>query len=133
MHRTVLIAAVTAGLIVAEGCSSAQRTARPARDRNVLTAAELASMPGETLYEGIQRLRPEFLRGRGQLSIEDPSGSLPVVYLDGMRVGGLDVLRTIRVAEVHEVRFYSAADATTRYGTGHPGGVIAVMTRRGGS
>lgn len=131
MHRNVLVAGVTLGLALAWGCGSAQRQGGPTRDRNVLTAMELARVPVETAYDAIQRLRPEFLRSRGKLSLDDPSPPLPVVYVDDMQMGGLDVLRTIRVADVHEIRYYSAADATTRYGTGHVSGVIAVITRRG--
>lgn len=133
MRRNVPAAIVVLGLVLAWACSTAQPQGRPTRDRNVLTAAELQGVPVETVYDAIQRLRPEFLRSRGQVSLENPSASLPVVYLDDIRLGGPDALRTIRVSDVHEIRYLSASDATTRYGTGHAGGVIAVTTRRGGA
>jgi hypothetical protein len=44
--------------------------------------------------------------------------------------GGLDVLEGLYVREIQEMRFLSASDATTRYGTGYPGGIIEVVTRR---
>src|SRR5690606_18046936 len=126
MRRNVPAAIVVLGLVLAWACSPAQPQGRPTRDRNVLTAAELERVPVETAYDAIQRLRPEFLRARGQVSLENRAASLPVVYLDDMWLGGPDALRTIRIGEVHEIRYYNAADATTRYGTGHASGVIAV-------
>ena len=131
MHRNVPAVFVVLGLVLIGACSQAQPEGRPTRDRNVLTAAELERVAVETAYDAIQRLRPDFLRPRGRLSLENPAASLPVVYLDDIRLGGPDALRTIRVADVHEIRYLSASDATTRYGTGHPGGVIAVITRKG--
>ncbi|MFO7261248.1 MAG: hypothetical protein DIU52_008825 [bacterium] len=132
MRRNVPTTLATLCLVLLTGaCSATHTKSRPTRDRNVLTAAELERVAAETAYEAIQRLRPEFLRVRGRISLENPSASLPVVYLDDIRLGGPDALRSIRVADVYEIRYLGAADATTRYGTGHAGGVIAVVTRRG--
>lgn len=79
-----------------------------------------------TAYEAVVQLRPAFLRARGARSIRDPSPNARIVYVNDMRHGGIDVLRSIRVEEIDEIRFISAADATTRWGTGHAGGVIQV-------
>mgnify|MGYP001131388778 CR=1 FL=1 len=131
MRRNVPAAFVTFCLLLFGACSTVQPHGRPTLDRNVLTAAELERASAETAYEAVQRLRPEFLRVRGRISLEDPSASVPVVYLDDMRLGGPEMLRAIRVSDVYEIRYLSPSDATTRYGTGHAGGVIAVVTRRG--
>jgi hypothetical protein len=92
----------------------------------VLTRDEIRASTAMTAYEAIVQLRPAFLRARGARSIRDPSPNAPIVYLNDMRHGGIDVLRSIRVEEIDEIRFISAADATTRWGTGHAGGVIQV-------
>jgi hypothetical protein len=55
---------------------------------------------------------------------------MPLVYVNGVRYGEPQTLRNLRVQEVEEIRFISATDATTRWGTGHTGGVIEVMLRR---
>jgi hypothetical protein len=47
-----------------------------------------------------------------------------------MRMGGVEWLSTIPTLSVAEARLLSAADATTRWGTGHATGVILVVTRR---
>lgn len=78
----------------------------------------------------IRRLRPAWLRARGQDSISNASGTYPVVYIDEIRHGGLATLDQIPTAEIQSLQFFSAADATTRWGTGHPSGVINVVTGR---
>jgi hypothetical protein len=44
-----------------------------------------------------------------------------------VRHGDIQSLRSILIEEIAEVRFISASDATTRWGTGHAGGVIQVL------
>lgn len=78
----------------------------------------------------VRRLRPGWLRARGQSSFSDPSASYPVVYVDEIRHGGLETLHSIPTSEVESMQYFSSADATTRWGTGHPSGVINVVTGR---
>jgi hypothetical protein len=56
---------------------------------------------------------------------------MPVVFLDGVRAGDLQALERFRVEDVEELRYHSARDATTRWGTGYSGGVIEVIQKRG--
>ncbi|MGH7501832.1 MAG: hypothetical protein ACREL7_08760 [Longimicrobiales bacterium] len=102
---------------------------RTAGNSDVIRAEELVTVRVSTAYEIVERLRPAFLRGRGQTSLSSDS-QFPVVYVDGMRQGGLDSLRRVAAQDVGEIRYLTARDATTRYGTGHPAGVIEVVTRR---
>ena len=53
------------------------------------------------------------------------------VYLDGFRYGSVESLATIPAMNVVEVRWLSAMDATTRFGTGNTAGAIAVTSRSG--
>jgi hypothetical protein len=89
------------------------------RGRNYLTAMAL-----------IRRLRPGWLIARGQDSLVDGSSSYPVVYIDEIRHGGLPTLNRIPASEIQRMEFFSTADATTRWGTGHPSGAINVVTGR---
>ena len=73
-----------------------------------------------TAMEVIRRLRPAWLLARG------PD---PVVYVDNVRrPGGVDALFSVPVGQIRMLEFIGAADATTRWGTGHTGGVIQVVT-----
>ncbi|HEU5208265.1 MAG TPA: TonB-dependent receptor plug domain-containing protein [Longimicrobiales bacterium] len=111
------------------GACASSGSPRSLSSRNVITQQEIESVNVSTAYEVVQQLRPHFLQGRGQTSIQDPGSSMPVVYVNGVRYGSPDVLRGMRSMDLREIRFLSASDATTRYGTGHVGGVIEVTTR----
>lgn len=112
--------------MVACGTTSASRSS----SSDVLTRAEIQASRAPNVLELLQQLRPQFLRSRGALSIQDPTAGQPVVYLNNVHYGDIDSLRTISSGDVDEIRFISAADATTRWGTGHAGGVIQVLARR---
>ena len=45
-----------------------------------------------------------------------------------MHRGGVEELRSIRAEHVVEIRYMSASEATTRFGTGYTGGLILVTT-----
>ncbi len=98
-------------------------------DRSFLTAEELrAESPGRSLHDVLRQRRPQWLAKRGPVSLRGSSDI--VVYSDGVAVGGPAVLQTISTQTVESVRFLSAAEATTRFGTGHAHGAILVQTRR---
>lgn len=111
------------------GCSSRAAPDRPARQRHVITAQEIGDLNVSTAYDVVRQLRPEFLRSRGTSSVRQSGGDFAIVYINGMRAGGLDQLNGIRATDVDTIRYISAADATTRWGTGHAGGVIEVTVK----
>lgn len=102
----------------------------PRRSGNRLSQAEMLESTATNVLQAIEQLRPMWLRTRGT----DPSGSsqtMPVVYIDGIRAGELEMLRSIQIEEVDRLRYVNPRDATTRWGTGVAGGVIEVFRRRG--
>ena len=90
----------------------------------LLTSDDLGTLQPTDLYESVRWFRPSFLRGRS------PTHEV-VVYVDGLEVGGVASLHDIAASDVAYVAFLTPADATTRFGTGHPGGVLFVRTHRG--
>jgi hypothetical protein len=88
-----------------------------------IVQAELENLVQLDAYQAIERLRPRWLRRRGNRQ--------PTVVLAGAPGQDLNILRTIRALDVREMRFMSAADATTRYGTGYDGGAIIVQMKGG--
>jgi len=125
-----VLATLVMALIVA--CNRSPRTT--IADREVIRADEIASIASDNAYDIVAKLRPEFLKARGPLSASPGrSTELPstTVYVDGVEIGPAEqALPRIPTGEVHEIRFYRAADATTKYGSRHGGGVIEVTTSR---
>ncbi len=102
-------------------CASAGQTGQQSgRSRNVITVEELSGMMDQNAYDAIRRLRPQWLTTRG---------SAIVVFVESTRAGAVDYLRTIALTDVAELRYISASDATTRFGTGYPGGVVQVRMK----
>lgn len=121
-------------LLILCACQSAPGAAGGNRpDPNRITEAELTDIPALTAYQAIQRLRPGWLRPRAS-SIRGAAGVryTAQIFVDGAPRGDLDVLNGIDVRDVQEMRYLSASDATTRYGTGYPGGIIEILMRQGG-
>ncbi len=97
-------------------------------DQNRITFEELQDDPSLDLLTLIERERPRWMRPRGTTVF---SGQVsPAVFIDDVRQpGGVDVLRSLRVTDLQEVRFMNARDATTRYGTDMISGAILVTRR----
>ena len=101
------------------------------RNRSILTADEidLEKAAAWTAYDVIARLRPEFFRSRGASSLQSIAPATAVVYVDEMRFGELDALKSMSAHQIFRVQYINAADATTRFGTDHLGGAILITTR----
>jgi len=131
---------------------------KPKRDRDVITRDELleADAKSPDLYQAVKRLRPHFLTvlNRGPSSTGVGAGSsgapmcgavrepncqtrsmgtvvaLPVVYVDGMKSGDIEVLKTFATRDVEEVRYLTVTKAEMEYGLGHEGGAILVKLHK---
>jgi len=124
--------AVIAGLAVA--CSSNPKTTtattETSGDRNIITQTEIAQLPSSSLYDLIQKVRPEFLRSRGTSSFSTPNTEYPVVFVDGRQYGDIASLRTLVSAQISQVRFYDAMSAQAKFGVIKASGVIDVTVKQ---
>lgn len=147
--RTIL--AIPLGLSLAAcasgggGAATESATATPAgspasasRGRNVITREEIDKVEATTALELIRRIRPQYLHTRGAVTGRSAANSTGTamasvgvsVYLDETLVGSTDQLQQIPLADIREIRYYSASDATTKWGTGNTAGAIQVLLRR---
>ena len=126
--RTIAFALLLSVGVIA--CSSPAHSSGPSVQRNVITIAEIqsATVPTANLWDFIATARPHFLRDRGVGSFRDTSPVRAIVYLDGSMLGDIQVLKTINLSSVKLIQYMGGADATTRYGMGHSGGVILLST-----
>jgi len=118
-------------LVLGLACAPATTRTRGAADPQLITEEEVEASRAPTAYEVIQKLRANFLSYRGETSFNrNNSQPYPTVYLDGQQYGPLSILRNIPASQVSTIRLYRSWEATTKFGTGNMGGVIAITTRQ---
>ena len=132
MRRSMRIAfaALVAALAACAPRATASPDGRPAqrRNENMLYAEEIAGARASDAYEAILSLRPRFLAARAMPNMHGGYGVRIVV--DGLTVPE-DGLRSVRAEEIVYVRYLSAPEATTYWGTGFNTPVVYVLTRAG--
>ena len=118
-------------LVLGLACAPAATRPRGGADPQLITEEEVEASRAPTAYEVIQKLRANFLSYRGETSFSrSNSQPYPTVYLDGQQYGPLSILRNIPASQVSTIRLYRSWEATTKFGTGNMGGVIAITTRQ---
>jgi hypothetical protein len=120
------LATLAIGSITA--CSMAPATGGVAQ-RNRVSHEELASTNSRTVYEALEMVRPQWMTGRGPVSMTDPTEARPNVYMHGNRVGDLDYLKQVYVLDVAELVYWEPGEASARFGMGNPRGVIEIIPR----
>jgi len=118
--------------VVLVACVPARSSTGPAYDSQLITEDEIVRSHATSAFDAIQKLRANFLSNRGPTTIAARSSPYPTVYVDEQIYGDISILRSIPAEVVSTIRLYRSWEATTRYGTGNMGGVIAVTTRQGG-
>jgi len=123
----LLISLPMAWACASSGASQAG-AARRGHDPNVITAEELQSASGSNLFELVRALRPEWLTPRGTARFNAQGGV--AVYMDRVRMGGVDVLRQVAPSSVVSLRFLGPSEAGAEFGLDVMEGAIQIITRR---
>jgi len=97
---------------------------------NLITADEISRASVQNAYEAVQKLRPAMLSPRQVASANAQATGELLVYMDNNRMGDVEQLRQISASSIAALRYFSASEAQTKWGSGHPGGVIEVLTKR---
>lgn len=118
--RAVMVALLTLPIAALAARAPLQAQHRPS---SFLSFEEMdrarANSDARTAFDMVQMLRPRWLEMRDPLPAM-PSAALvnpPVVYVDGVSMGGADFLSTIPVEAVLEMRWLSSNEAAARLGT----------------
>lgn len=137
-HRVsqyLLSLATLAAVATMAACASASgggsSSSSPRMDAYVITAAEIANVGATDAYEAVQKLRPNFMRERGQTSLSDPGSTdvTPNVYLNDTKVGDISALKDIPTDNIVTIKYWNDKEAQARFGVGNVSGVIQVTTR----
>jgi hypothetical protein len=103
---------------------------RPRSARDVLTEGEIKAATAADGYDLVQRLRPNWLRQKGDPSQMDADGSREIrVWVNGRDAGGLATLRNYDSHQIVSMRWIDSINARATYGRGYGRGVIALQTR----
>ena len=115
------------------GTSETPRSGGPSRQSDLLTAQELvaAHADGNTAYDAVARLRPNWLASKGVTSVQSNSMNTDAqVFVNGVKYGALTSLRDIPAYHVISMRYYDVTQSGARFGIqGGANGVIEVITR----
>lgn len=130
--RNATIVVIACLVLTACASGGGRSTTQSPRDPDRISPEEIQSQPAGSAYDAVQRLRPNWLRGRAATLAGGNTTTvhLPAVFVDNVYFGSLQTLRQFNLDSVDEILFSSASEATTRYGTGYLGGVIHVRTKR---
>jgi hypothetical protein len=140
MHRTRTLITLISVALLGAGCASGGSAASTAAaasagrgptsaSRYLVTEEDLVNLGDRSAFEALQQLRPSFLHSRDTQTSSNPILAPVDVFIDGGRTEGVDALKNLRASTVKEMRFYEPQDANTKFGTGHNGGVIAVILK----
>lgn len=126
-----------------QATAEAQSKPKPAQDRNRIETDEIRARPVSSLHDLIKSRRPNWLSVRGSATLRtrsapDPYGGAPItvgvapviqVYVDNVRQGSVEILRSMSTDDVDSLEHLDAMTATQRFGTGHEHGAILVRRR----
>lgn len=117
-------------ILLSAACGATRSTQTGAGpDDDVLRREEIQMSGAGNVYDVIRMRRPRWLQPGQRGATSFTRGSAVMVYLDGQRFGGADMLQRLTVASVQWVEFLSASEAQVRFGHDNLAGVIHVHTR----
>lgn len=104
------------------------------RSERLIVREELTQSSVRNVHDAIRLLRPQwFTMARLRSPIDRESAGVPgviIAYLEGTRYGSVDALQQLSLDGVDAIEFYTAVEATSRFGTGHPAGAVNVRMSR---
>lgn len=127
------VAVLAAGAAACASSSGATTATRSTRTPDLITKADIDATPSGNAYDLVNRLRPQWLRptGVGSMSGGTATSYGIVVFLDNVRMGGLETLRSMDSGSIMSIRYMTAERAASLPGIGRDpiSGAIVVSTR----
>jgi hypothetical protein len=115
--------------VVMIACTPPSTSARMARSPRVIALEEISVARSSSADDLIRRHRPLLLLPRQSRTGSALHEVTPLVYVNGVRVGGIDVLQLIPATTLLRVEYLTGSQADSRFYGVHPGGVLSLVTR----
>ena len=130
-HR-MLAGTVLLAILVVSACRSTGSSQNGTSDKIAEDEVLSWSTTFSNAYDIVEQLRPQWLRKRGTISLNQSSGVVDhiVVYEDHSRLGDPESLRAIAAQDVLEIEFFSPGRAIPMGPPDHPHGAIVVWTKK---
>jgi len=133
MDRIVRNIVVSLTLLVTAACASSGAQ-KSSGSPDKLDQVEIASANTTSVYDVIQRLRPNWLRppGMTMTGLQNSGSQKVTVYLDNQPLGGIETLRSITTPSVLSMEFLTptrAANVVTNMPNGVATAVILIKTK----
>lgn len=129
-ERAARLGFAIATTIAVLSCVRTSTSVAPGGDPMTITQDQIESLHAANAYEVVAATHGEFLHSRGRESQDPRVPPIPAhVYVDDTFYGGVGTLRDIRVGDIAEIRLYQSYEAQYKFGSGHMGGVIQVITK----
>jgi hypothetical protein len=129
VRRSLALLSVVLGVACASGGTS---SATPRPDRSTITADEIPLTGTESVYDLIQRLRPEYLRqkpAQGYAGAGGPVAPPVAVVINNQKIGEASDLRQIPASSVSLIRYYNIEEGKRKFGMQYAGGVVELTYR----
>lgn len=111
-------------------CVHAHSSVAPGGDPTVITQDQIGPLHATNAYDIVAATHANFLHSRGRESTNPNVPAIPVhVYVDDTFYGDVTSLRDIGIEQIEEIRLYQSYEAQYKFGSGHMGGVIQVITK----
>ena len=123
-----LVLAVALAACASSSGSTKLRSGSPDK----LTKAQIEEVNANTALEAVMRLRPKWANPPGltMTGMQSAQKAQVLVYMDGVRMGGLDYLRTISTTSITSMEFFSPSRAATEVRDIGPGAAVSVIMVR---
>lgn len=128
---SLFLGVIASGIMSLAGCTHANTSVAPGGTTMVVTEDQIDKLRAANAYEIVAQTHANFLHSRGRESQDPRVPAIPVhVFVDDTYYSSdVTSLRAISAQDVAEIRFYQSYEAQYKFGTGHMGGVIQVITK----
>ncbi len=112
------------------GCVSA-KSAEMHSGADVLREDAIEALHAASAYDVVLRTHVEYIRGRGRESLDPRNDDVAAhVFMDDTFYGDINTLKAVPASQLAEIHFYKSYEAQYKFGTGHIGGVVQLITKQ---